>query len=545
MSSDVHCHFIPQYLLDQIAASGDEELARCVHLTRAVDDALRSARQTALPVPQADTGEAWRVHTAHNTATLPGDLVRTAGQPASGDVAVDEAATGVEATLALFKDLGRSSYDGNGATVVSTVHYEKDYDNAFWDGNQLVFGDGDGKVFERFTKPIDVLGHELAHAVTQHTANLTYQGQSGALNESMSDVFGACVKQRQLGQDAAAADWLIGEGIFLPGVNGKALRSMSEPGTAYDDPTLGKDPQVGSMADYVETTDDNGGVHLNSGIPNRAFYLAATAIGGTSWEGAGRIWYAALTSGISAETDFVGFARACVAAAGEHADVVRKAWADVGVAEGAEPTPSPDSRREAARGDPVRRVRRPRAARRHRPRRRRRAGRRGARPAGPGRPCGAALERAEARPVRLHLRLPAALRDRAGARPHPRPVPSRRDHPPRSLELLRPVIGSSSVAGSKGDHEGTHDAARRAARRGRRCPCLGAARDVSRCAAGHRSAPGRRCPVHRADGRGRPRPPLGPDCAEKMETARRAVASGSGAPQYCLVHRAGWAPGGR
>ena len=85
--------------------------------------------------------------------------------------------------------------------MVATVHYEQDYDNAFWDGTQLVFGDGDGEVFDRFTKPVDVLGHELTHAVTQYTAGLTYQGQSGALNESVSDVFGSCLKQRLLGQD--------------------------------------------------------------------------------------------------------------------------------------------------------------------------------------------------------------------------------------------------------------------------------------------------------------------------------------------------------
>jgi hypothetical protein len=225
------------------------------------------------------------------------------------------------------------------------VHYEKDYDNAFWDGTQLVFGDGDGKVFDRFTKPIDVLGHELSHAVTQYTANLTYSGQSGALNESMSDVFGSCVKQRHLGQDAGTADWLIGEGIFLPAVHGVALRSMKAPGTAYDDPALGKDPQVGSMADYVDTTADNGGVHLNSGIPNRAFALAAIAIGGTSWEGAGRIWYAALTSGIPAAATFSRFADATVAAAGAHQDAVRQAWETVGVLSSAAvpgiPAPAP------------------------------------------------------------------------------------------------------------------------------------------------------------------------------------------------------------
>ncbi|MGZ4476649.1 MAG: M4 family metallopeptidase, partial [Nocardioides sp.] len=209
------------------------------------------------------------------------------------------------------------------------------YDNAYWDGTQLVFGDGDGKVFGRFTKPVDVLGHELTHAVTERTAGLTYSGQSGALNESLSDVFGSCVKQRLLGQSAAQADWLIGEGLFLPAVQGRALRDMAHPGTAYDDPQLGKDPQAPDMSGYVDTTDDNGGVHTNSGIPNRAFYLAAVAIGGNAWEGAGRIWYDALTGpDVSAGTDFAGFAAATVATAGAHADEVTAAWKTVGVEPG-------------------------------------------------------------------------------------------------------------------------------------------------------------------------------------------------------------------
>ena len=327
----MRCHFIPQYLLDTLAGAPDTEAAERGRRTMAIDSELR-ARVVA---PAVVTGAAWEIHDAHNGTSLPGELVRTAGEPEAGDVAVDEAATGIAESLALFADLGRSSYDDQGATVVATVHYEQDYDNAFWDGNQLVFGDGDGRVFDRFTKPIDVLGHELSHAVTQFTADLTYQGQSGAMNESVSDVFGACIKQRSLGQDAAAGDWLVGEGIFLPGINGRALRSMSDPGTAYDDPQIGKDPQVGSMADYVETTDDNGGVHLNSGIPNRAFVLAARAIRGDSWSGAGRIWYAALTSGIPADSDFATFAAATVAAAGANAGAVEDAWTTVGVTPGA------------------------------------------------------------------------------------------------------------------------------------------------------------------------------------------------------------------
>ncbi len=337
-----HCSFVPPYLLERIAASDSEAADHC-RATLAADEAFRAGR-VAAPTTTATTatGAAWVVHTAANGATLPGSVVRIAGDPASGDVSVDEASDGITATLALYREaFARASYDGKGAEVVLTVHYQQNYDNAFWNGTQLVFGDGDGHVFGSFTKPVDVLGHEFTHAVTQFTADLTYQGQSGALNESVSDCFGMCVKQRVLGQTAATADWLVGEGIFLPGIHARALRDMAHPGTAYDDPTLGKDPQVGDMADYVQTTDDNGGVHTNSGIPNRAFYLAATAIGGDTWEGAGQIWYAALTGAqVTADTDFAGFATATIAAAGEHADAVRQAWATVGVDPSASAAPT-------------------------------------------------------------------------------------------------------------------------------------------------------------------------------------------------------------
>ena len=238
------------------------------------------------------------------------------------------------------------------------MHYERDYDNAFWDGTQLVFGDGDGQIFDRFTKPVDVLGHEFTHAVTEHTAGLVYQGQSGALNESVSDVFATCLKQRLLGQTADEGDWLIGEGCSCPASTARRCASMSAPGTAYDDPVLGKDPQPADMSGYIETTDDNGGVHLNSGIPNRAFHLAATAIGGSSAEGAGRIWYAALGA-VAEDVDFAGFAAACVDAAGEHADAVRAAWTEVGVlggaASGARAVPAPRRRPAGRRGAPLRR----------------------------------------------------------------------------------------------------------------------------------------------------------------------------------------------
>lgn len=352
------CTFIPPYLLAHVAEASDR-VADCCARTLQVDEGWRTVREAGLrartsapttpgPPGVRVAGAAWTVHDAGGGTRLPGTPARSAGEPATGDAAVDEAAYGVEGSLALFGEVyGRDSYDDAGATVVATVHYGQNYVNAFWDGTRLVFGDGDGQVFDRFTKPVDVLGHELTHAVTEHAAGLVYQGQSGALNESVSDVFAACLKQRLLGQSADVADWLVGEGLFLPGVRARGLRDMREPGTAYDDPRLGRDPQPGHMDDFVRTADDNGGVHINSGIPNRAFVLAATAIGGETWEGAGRIWYAALTGGaVGPRSDFAAFAAATVAAAeqgaGGQADAVRSAWDAVGVRPGVgAPAPEP------------------------------------------------------------------------------------------------------------------------------------------------------------------------------------------------------------
>lgn len=336
-SRDTHlrCTFIPPWLAERV--DGPERAA--------YDDELRLRRGAIARGPAAAVaGEAaWTVHDAGSRTSLPGTPARRTGEPATDDVAVDEAADGIAATLAMFaEELGRDSHDDAGAPVSLTVHYGTDYNNAFWDGTQLVFGDGDGRIFERFTKPVDVLAHEFAHAVIEHTADLTYRGQSGALNESVADVFASCLKQRLLGQDAGEGDWLIGEGIFMPTVQARALRDMAAPGTAYDDPEVGADPQVGHMDDYIVTTADNGGVHLNSGIPNKAFQLAAVAVGGRAIEGAGRIWYAALAGGdVPPGADFATFAAATVAAAGEHADVVRRAWVQVGVEPGANRTATP------------------------------------------------------------------------------------------------------------------------------------------------------------------------------------------------------------
>ena len=332
---------IPPYVLQALAAHGSPAQQRAAAATLVHDRRFRAARPvTPRPAADAVAGDPQRtIRDAGGTEDLAGRVVRREGEPATGDAAADEAYGGLGATYDLYWDVfRRDSIDGAGLPLVGVVHYGTDYDNAFWDGERMVFGDGDGETFNRFTIAVDVVGHELTHGVTDATAMLEYQGQSGALNESVSDCFGSMVKQRVLGQAAADADWLIGAGLLADGIEGVALRSMSAPGTAYDDPRLGgRDPQPAHIDDFVTTTTDNGGVHINSGIPNRAFQLAATGIGGRTWEGAGRVWYAVLTGGgLAAQATFAEFARLTETAAaevlGEHAaGAVRDAWAQVGV----------------------------------------------------------------------------------------------------------------------------------------------------------------------------------------------------------------------
>jgi Zn-dependent metalloprotease len=278
-----------------------------------------------------------------NMDDLPGKLVRGENDPESGDIAVSQAFDGAGATYKFYKEVfDRNGIDNNGMRMDSSVHFDTDYDNAFWDGKQMVYGDGDGSVFQKgcFTSCLDVIGHEITHGVTQYESNLLYQGQSGALNESFSDVMGIQVKQYALGQTVEQADWLIGKGMFGSDFKGLALRSMKEPGTAYDDARLGgKDPQPATMKDYVRTSQDNGGVHLNSGIPNHAFYLAAAKLGGYSWQKAGKIWYNSFLHGrVRASASFEDaanitsqVARELFGAGSSEQKAVIDSWAEVGI----------------------------------------------------------------------------------------------------------------------------------------------------------------------------------------------------------------------
>jgi hypothetical protein len=280
------------------------------------------------------------IYTAGNGSSLPGKLIRKEGSAPRGDPAADEVYDALGITYDFFQtQFGRNSIDDQGMPLEAIVHYGVDYSNAFWNGRQFICGDGDGKIFNRFTG-LDSVAKEFSNGVIQATAKLDYYGQSGALGDAIGIVFASLVKQYALHQTASQADWLFGEDLLGPGMEGKALRSLIAPGTAYDDPVIGKDPQPSHMHHYVKTQSDNGGVHINSGIPSRAFYLTAVAIGGFAWERAGRIWYEAiLDERLKREdTKFINFARVTRAVAGrlygeqsDEAAAVRTAWETVGV----------------------------------------------------------------------------------------------------------------------------------------------------------------------------------------------------------------------
>ena len=333
---------VPPDLLRDIIRNGTEEERAAAADTMAVDQTFRTLRAAFAATVAANRvamlpmggqgGQPQRTiyDQKHSNAMALGTVARTEGGRAVRDAAVNEAYDGFGATYKFFWEvLGRNSTDNAGMPILGLVHYSTNYANAFWDGGgHMFFGDGDGRLFTRMTASVDVIGHELTHGVTQYEANLVYQGQSGALNESMSDVFGSLVKQYARNETAKKADWLIGKEVVGPTLK-PALRSMKKPGSANP-----YDKQPASMDKFVHTAADNGGVHINSGIPNHAFYVAATTMGGKAWEKAGPIWYDSLRdSKIRPTSGFKAFARATVRQAqirfGDTApevDAVRAGW---------------------------------------------------------------------------------------------------------------------------------------------------------------------------------------------------------------------------
>jgi Zn-dependent metalloprotease len=256
-------------------------------------------------------------------------LARSEDGPASSDDSVNRLFDGLGATRDFLEQVfNRNSLDDNGMRMDGYVHFGRDFNNALFDGRVMLFGDGDGETFTDFTKSLDVIAHELGHGVTQFTADLVYEDQPGALNEHMSDVIGSLVKQWVNEQSVDQADWLIGADVWTPGLTGDALRSMKDPGKAYvNHPIFGTDPQPAHMSQFDHGPGDNGGVHINSGIPNKAFYETAKRIGGFAWEVTGQIWYETLKASTQ-RTEFQEFADRTFMMAEPHGSDAQRAVAD-------------------------------------------------------------------------------------------------------------------------------------------------------------------------------------------------------------------------
>ena len=324
------CFLVPDEALIYLSRTGDEVQKRSAINTIAESNRVRGQRGVISSLSgllTSATNQMKRtIYDAKHSNHIadPNDLILSEGGAAPTDTDVKEAYDYSGEVYKFYKEVfNRSSFDDNNAELISTVHWSESFKNALWNGTSIIYGDG-------FTKSIDAIGHELTHAVTQYTSHLVYQNESGALNEHMSDVMGILIKQRYLKQSVNESDWLIGENL-IPGL--KALRSLKEPGTAYPG-----DIQPGHMKDYLVTSFDHGAVHTNSGIPNKAFYLIASDIGGNAWQEAGMIWYFTLRDRLRPQSTFQDFANLTFEVAGvlygqngKEQSAVRKGWTGVGI----------------------------------------------------------------------------------------------------------------------------------------------------------------------------------------------------------------------
>ncbi len=330
-----HTHgLLPPYLMDELIRRNPQNSDFLS--TRNKTHELHDQPSKMSPRSEQDFKGAREVYDAKGREVQPGERARFEGEKPTGNVDVDRAYdyTG-EIRDFYLKEFGRNGLDGKGGKFISTVNYGQNFENAFWDGKQMTYGrPGKDSPFKTFILR-DVAAHEVTHGITEMEARTRYHGQAGALNESYSDVFGALVEQRARGQNAKDASWLIGEGIWKENVNGKALRDMANPGKAYNDAAIGKDPQPAHMKDYIKTWGDNGGVHYNSGIPNKAFADFAKLADGKAWEAPGQIWFEARRAAGS-NPSFGSFAAHTIEAATKlgRSDLVPKldsAWRGVGV----------------------------------------------------------------------------------------------------------------------------------------------------------------------------------------------------------------------
>lgn len=277
-------------------------------------------------------GRKRETYTTNNTTNLPGTLLMSETSPLSQDLVANEAHVNSANVYAYFAAVfNRNSLDNKGGLIKSTVHYDKNYNNAFWNNTEMVYGDGDGKFFIPLTKGLDVCAHEMSHAVTSFTCNLMYLGQSGALNESFSDMMGkSCEHWVNKEFVPENANWILGDKIVGSEFPGKGIRSFKNE-KAYTG-----DSQPKHMKNFYIGMQDNGGVHINSGIPNHMFYNLCLIMKQPSYGKPIQIVYNAHTKYVGQFTNFSGYAKAMVKSAqelygAEAVDAVKQAWSIVGI----------------------------------------------------------------------------------------------------------------------------------------------------------------------------------------------------------------------
>lgn len=284
------CQIIPDSLLKEVGDEKSLKLSKLLRKNRAgllawVKDLVKNKAS------QAIQGRDRNTHDCQNKTDLPGKLVLSEKSPLStSDFTSNEAHLGAAKVYDFyFQMFNRNSLDDKGMTLISSVRYDKDYNNAYWDGKQICYGEGDGKIFVSLTKDLSVIAHELTHGVISNTSNLNYYGQSGALNESYADKMGIACEHWAKGQfDPKEANWLLGDEIIGSEFPGKALRSFK------NEKAYSGDGQPKHMKKYKWTIEDNGGVHYNSGIFNHAFYLYCLSIGEASYGKPAQIAYNAM-----------------------------------------------------------------------------------------------------------------------------------------------------------------------------------------------------------------------------------------------------------
>jgi len=283
------CSIVPPEILKELAKRGSQASKKTLNDTFRVQE-KRNHVLNQLLVERIVVGNGDRfIYNSMNQNIQRLNLVLSEGDPASNDQTANDAYQLSGYVRDYYRQtFNLNSINGQGMSIISNIHFQQSYNNAFWDGDEMTYGDGDLIEFKNFASAMDVVAHELTHGVTQFTANLEYYSQAGALNEHFSDAFGTIIKQKYLNQDIQSADWLIGDQVITEKFPGKALRSMKDPGTANE-----YDTQPAHMDHYYSGSGDNQGVHQNSGIPNKAFYLACQGIG---IDDCAKIWYETLHS---------------------------------------------------------------------------------------------------------------------------------------------------------------------------------------------------------------------------------------------------------